>query len=205
MARKPLLLRSALIMSHKQEAVSKKPSRQIWIKFALLCMVLVSYFAYLSYEFDLVTGGIAALITWSFFVLCTPIADAGFLLDLPLRVLFDIRMVISEIVVWAIAILINIVALFYFKEMYQTTFITQTMEVIITTPAPYWLVILLSGIGTFLSIRFGDELMDVLHHKDRLFYFRHHFKHELILFIFFIFVLFGYYEIISTLGISFEK
>ena len=30
----------------------------------------------------------------------------------------------------------------------------------------------------------GDELMDVLHHKDRLFYLRHHFKHEMILFVF---------------------
>jgi hypothetical protein len=181
----------------------KQPSHQVWIKFLLLCVILFSYFFYLSYEYDLLTGGVASLITWSFFVLCTPIADAGFLLDFPLRVLFGIRMVLSEIAVWVIAILINIISLIYFREMYETTLVTRTIEIILTTPYPYWSVILLSGIGTFLSIRFGDELMDVLHHKDRLFYLRHHFTHEIVLFLFFILVFFGYYKIISTLGIDF--
>jgi hypothetical protein len=153
----------------------------------------------------LLTGGIAALITWSFFVLCTPIADAGFLLDFPLRLLFGIRMIVSEVFVWAIAILINILSLIYFREFYETTFLTQLMQVIITSPYPYWSVILLSAVGTFLSIRFGDELMDVIHHKDRLFYLRNHFKHELVLFVFFLFVIFGYYEIISSLGIAIEN
>ena len=173
----------------------KHPGHQIWIKFLFLNIILFSYFAYLTYQYDFLTGGIASLITWSFFVLCTPIADAGFLLDFPLRLLFGIRMIWSEIAVWAIAIIINIFSLIYFSEFYETTFITQTMKIILTTPSPYWLVILLSGAGTFLSIRFGDELMDVLHHKDRQFYLRHQFKHELILFIFFLFVIFGYYEI----------
>ncbi len=181
----------------------KKPSHQAWFKFILLCIVLCSYFLYLIYQYDFLTGGIASLITWSFFVLCTPIADAGFLLDFPIRVLFGIRMVLSEIFVWVVAILINIVSLVFFSEMYETTVITQAMKAILVNPIPYWLVILLSGIGTFLSIRFGDELMDVIHHKDRNFYLSHQFKHEIILFIFFICVLFGYYEIISTLGIKF--
>ena len=181
----------------------KNPSHQAWFKFIILCLVLSSYFLYLIYQYDLLTGGVASLITWSFFVLCTPVADAGFLLDFPIRVLFGIRMILSEIVVWAIAILINIASLIFFNEIYETTVLTQAMKAILVNPIPYWSVILLSGIGTFLSIRFGDELMDVLHHKDRLFYLRHHFKYEIILFIFFILVLFGYYEIISTLGITF--
>lgn len=183
----------------------KHPRQQVLVKFLLLCLILFSYFIYLTYQYDLLTGGIAALITWSFFVLCTPIADAGFLLDFPLRLIFGIRMIVSEIVVWIIAISINVVSLIYFREFYDTTFITQIMKVILTTPYPYWIVIFLSAIGTFLSIRFGDELMDVLHHKDRYFYLRHHFKHEILLFIFFLVVIFGYYEIISNLGITIEN
>jgi len=182
----------------------KKPRQQVLIKFLALCFILFSYFLYLTYKYDLLTGGIAALITWSFFVLCTPVADAGFLLDFPIRVLFGLRMVFSEVAVWVVAISINIIFLSFFEEFYQTTFLTQLMEVVLTTPFPYWSVILLSGVGTFLFIRFGDELMDVLHHKDRKFYLRHHFKQEIVLFIFFIFLLFGYYRIISVLGISIE-
>ncbi len=183
----------------------KHPKYQVVIKFLALSLILVAYFAYLTYEYDLLTGGIAALITWSFFVLCTPVADAGFLLDFPLRLLFGIRMVVSEIVVWAVAISINVVCLTYFNEFYQTTFLTRLVEVILTTPFPYWFVIVFSAIGTFLSIRFGDELMDVIHHKDRHFYLSHHFKHEILLFIFFLLVIFGYYEMISSLGITVES
>ena len=115
----------------------KQPKHQVLIKFSLLCLLLVAYFGYLTYEYDLLTGGVAALVTWSFFVLCTPVADAGFLLDFPLRLLFGIRMVFSEIVVWAVAILINLIAFIYFREFYQTTLLTRLMEAILTTPYPY--------------------------------------------------------------------
>lgn len=178
------------------------PRKQVLYKFVLLCILLVSYFAYLSFEYDLRTGGIASALTWSFFVLCTPIADAGFLLDFPLRLIFGIRMIISEIAVWALAITVNVVALFFFAEYYETTKLTMLLHVIVTTPYPYWAVILLSGIGTFLSIRFADELMDVIHHRDRNFFHRHAFKHEILIVVFFVVVLFGYYELIVSLGID---
>lgn len=178
------------------------PRKQVLYKFVLLSILLVSFFAYLSFEYDLRTGGIASALTWSFFVLCTPIADAGFLLDFPLRLIFGIRVLFSEIAVWALAITINVVALFFFAEYYETTKLTMLLHVIVTTPYPYWAVILLSGIGTFLSIRFADELMDVIHHRDRNFFHRHAFKHEILIVVFFVVVLFGYYELIVSLGID---
>lgn len=179
-----------------------QPKRHVVFKFLLLFVLLISYFAYLSYEYNLLTGGIAAILTWSFFVLCTPIADAGFLLDFPLRLLFGIRMFISEIAVWAIAIVINLISLSYFTEYYETTKITIIFYAILTNPYPYWSVILLSGVGTFLSIRFGDELMDVAHHRDREYFHKHGYKHELIILIFFIVAFIGYYELIASLGID---
>ncbi len=87
------------------------PRKQVVYKFVLLCILLVSYFAYLSFKYDVRTGGVAAALTWSFFVLCTPIADAGFLLDFPLRLIFGIRMLFSEIAAWTLAIAVNIVTL----------------------------------------------------------------------------------------------
>jgi hypothetical protein len=189
-------------MIHPVDKKGINPGRQVVYKFVLLCMLLVSYFAYLSFEYDLRTGGITSALTWSFFVLCTPIADAGFLLDFPLRLIFGIRMMVSEIAVWALAITINMVALFYFSEYYETTKLTMLLHAILTTPYPYWAVILLSGTGTFLSIRFADELMDVVHHRDRVFFHRHAFKHEILIIVFFVVVLIGYYELITSLGID---
>jgi len=180
------------------------PKKQLFYKYFILCLLLISYFVYLGLEYDFVTGGLAAILTWSFFVLCTPIADAGFLLDFPLRVLFGIRMLVSELAVWAVAILINLVSLLYFSEYYETTKLTRILHVILTNPYPYWSVILLSAGGTFLSIRFADELMDVIHHKDRGFFHSKNFLHELVIIVFFIMIFFGYYELVASLGIDAE-
>ena len=145
------------------------PSRQVLWKFAALLALAVGYFFYLGLTYDFATGGVAVALTWSFFVLCTPVADAGFLLDFPLRLLFGIRMIVSELAVWALAIVLNLATLMLAPEYYQTTFLTRIFGEILLTPWPYWGVILLSGIGTFLSVRFGDELMDVMHHRERNF------------------------------------
>lgn len=168
----------------------------------LLCALLAGYFVYLCYAYDIVTGGVAAMLTWSFFVLCTPVADAGFLLDFPLRLLFGIRMVLSEIVVWGVALGLNVATLTLVPAYYEATFLTGLLKTILTQPFPYWAVIVLSGAGTFLSIRFGDELMDVVHHRDRDFFHSHHFKHELVLFAFFLMVLVGYARLIASVGLE---
>jgi hypothetical protein len=79
-------------------------------------------------------------------------------------------MLFSEIAVWTLAITLNVVTLLFFAEYYETTKLTMLLQAILTTPFPYWAIILLSGTGTFLSIRFADELMDVVHHRDRNFF-----------------------------------
>lgn len=192
-------------MNSPVEMSTAHPKKQLVYKFLLLCLLMVSYFLYLSFKYDVMTGGIAAALTWSFFVLCTPIADAGFLLDFPLRLIFGVRMLISEIVVWALAIGINGFSLAYFSEYYETTILTRLLHEILTLPYPYWSVIFLSGLGTFLSIQIADELMDVMHHRDRDFFHSHGFKHEIIMIVFFIMVLVGYYELIASLGLEFES
>lgn len=189
-------------------SVDKKaipPKKQLVYKFLLLCALLVGYFIYLSIQYDLMTGGLAALLTWTFFVLCTPVADAGMLLDFPLRLLFGVRMIFSEIAVWALAISINIVSLLYLDEYYETTKLTTLLHVVLTTPYPYWSLVLLSGVGTFLSIRFADELMDVFHHRDRGFFHRNSYMHEIVIIVFFILIFVGYYELVASLGIDVER
>lgn len=179
------------------------PHKEVLIKFILLLSVLFGYFIYLSWKFDIGTGGIIALLTWSFFVLCTPIADAGFLLDFPLRLLFGVRMVISEMVVWACAITINGLALTYARDAYQKTVLTFLFEKILTTPVPYWLIIIISCIGTFLSVRLGDELMDVAQHSDRVWHHKHGLTHTLLMYAgFFLLAFWGYHYLIESLDIK---
>ena len=189
-------------MTPQIDKKTTNPKKQLAYKFLLLFFLLLGNFLYLSFRYDVTTGGIASVLTWSFFVLCTPIADAGFLLDFPLRLIFGIRMLISEIAVWIVAIAVNVISLLYFVEYYHTTRLTVLLYSILTTPYPYWGVIFLSVTGTFLSIRFADEFMDVVDHRDRVFFHRHGIKHELLIIVFFIVILVGYYELIASLGIK---
>ena len=179
------------------------PKREGLIKFLLLLAVLLGYFGYLSWEYGLATGGIVAALTWSFFVLCTPIADAGFLLDFPVRLITGLRMFVTEILVWVIAISVNIVALYFSPDTYQQTFLMSLFYKILTSPWPYWSIIGLCALGTFLSVKFGDEMMDAIAHKDRDYHHKHSFKHKLIAMASLILVIvWAYYHLIESLGVE---
>jgi hypothetical protein len=186
-----------------RELFKHKTKQQVFIKFLLLLCIVFGYFTYLALKFDLSTGLLVAALSWSFFVLCTPVADAGFLLDFPLRLLFGVRMFVAEVFVWVIAILINIFALQFAAEQYERTFLTSLFKQILTNPYPYWGIILLSCLGTFLSVYFGDELMDVASHKERKLFHKHNFKYRVILFTaLFALVFLIYRHLLTTLGID---
>lgn len=181
-----------------------KTKRTVLIKFILLVIILLAYAAFLSYQYGFKDGGWLAVLSWSFFVLCTPVADAGFLLDFPLRLLLNIRMLHSEIFVWSIAVSLNIFTLFFDPALYEKTFLTHLFHKILLTPYPYWSIILLSALGTFLSVIFGDELLDVVSQKERRLFHRHGWKLELVIMLFiFSFTFLAYRFLLETLDIKF--
>ena len=137
------------------------------LRFTVLLAILVGYFCFLSWEYGASTGFSLALLTWSFFVLCTPIADGGFIIAFPVRLLFGVKMAATQIIVWSAAIGINLYMLAIKSSAYDLTFVTKLLKHILVTPYPYWSILIISALGTFLSILFGDEMMDVVSHKHR--------------------------------------
>ena len=148
------------------------------LKFITLALILVAYFLYMSWKYDASTGFSAALLTWSFFVLCTPVADGGFILAFPIRLLFGIKMSMTQLALLFIAIAINIFMLVSEPNAYDLTFLTRLLKHILTAPYPYWFILILSAAGTLLSIYFGDEMMDVTSHKHRALHHRHGLKYR---------------------------
>jgi hypothetical protein len=156
----------------------------------------------LSWKFDIVTGGLVAGLTWSFFVLCTPVADAGFLLDFPIRLIFGFKMLITEIAVWVFALVLNFYILIFNPEIYQTTLITSLFYKILVTPWPYWGIVIMCGIGTFLSVYFADEMLDVISHKEREKYHQHGFKYKIAAMVsIFAIVIVIYQHLLGKLGV----
>ena len=177
----------------------------LW-RFLLLLGLFILYFVWMSVKFDAATGAWLALLSWSFFVLCTPVADGGFIIAFPVRLLLGLRMVITQACVWIIAIVINLAAFHFAPETYQQSALTRLLEAILTTPWPYWSILALSALGTALSIWFGDEMMDVGHHKDRAKHHKHGFIYRIILVggLGLLTVL-AYYQLISGLGLELPK
>lgn len=114
-------------------------------------------------------------------MLCTPIADGGFILAFPIRLLFKIKMSITQVVLWFVAVGINIVFLTTSPGTYDLTFLTKLLKHILSEPYPYWSILIISALGTFLSIFFGDEMMDVASHKEREASHRHGVKYRTII------------------------
>jgi len=172
-------------------------------KFIIIFSILVFYFWIVSMKYGLKNGAITTILTWVFFVFCTPIADAGFLVGFPVRFLFGMRMIYSETIVTFVAITITIYLLAYAPGAFGVTGILLLYKYILLHPWPYWLIIILSTIGTFLSIYFGDEIIDVVKHRDRIKYKKHKNKHLLIITLFlFVFTILVYLYLIENLNVN---
>ncbi|WP_154222481.1 hypothetical protein [Marinicella rhabdoformis] len=183
---------------------SKHPThKETILKFMALVGILVTYFAYMSWHLGAAAGASVALLSWSFFVLCTPVADGGFILAFPLRLLFKVKMTVTQVIIWFVAVAINITYLVANPEVYELSVITQLLHHILMQPYPFWSILIISAMGTFLSIYFGDEMMDVNTHKERSKHHKHGMKYRLILVIGLgILTLVSYYFLLSQLDIQ---
>lgn len=194
-------IKAKKVQCHK--IVKHETKRHILIKFLLVLVVFIGYFIFISFQYGLGQGFLVALLTWSFFVLCTPVADAGFLIDFPLRLIVNIRMFVLEIIVWLIAILLNFYAFFWHFEIYDKTKILILFKHILGQPFPFWIIIFISALGTFISIQFGDELLDKKQHKKRDFFHKHKHAARLIIMIFiFGMILITYDFLLKKLGVD---
>jgi len=160
------------------DVLKHETKKSVLAKFLLVLFLFVGYFIFIATKYGLEDGFLVAILSWSFFVLCTPIADAGFLLDFPLRLITSIRMLFSEIAVWVVTILLNFYAFFFRPEVYTKTDLLIFFKHILEQPFPFWAIIVVSCIGTFMSIQFGDELIDKAKHSERDLYKKqkHHYR-----------------------------
>jgi uncharacterized membrane protein len=187
-----------------EHLLKHETKQQVLIKFILVALVFWLYFVFISQKYGVQQGFFIAALVWSFFVLCTPIADAGFLLDFPLRLITKIRMFVSEIAVWIIAISLNIYTYFSKPEIYAKTKILTLFKYILDHPFPFWSIIFVSMVGTFVSIRFGDELLDKINHKERKMHKKHQKNHKFIIMISLFILTFIFYDfLLKGLGINF--
>ena len=134
----------------------------------------------------------------------SPFPDAGILIDFPMRLISGIKMLYSEIVVSVVAIVIVIFTFFKLPTIYNKIGLLSLFKEILVKPIPYWGIMILSSIGTFLLIYLADKLIDPEKKKKKhvSFLLKHKTKIFLILSIIIIVI---YYFLLSNLGVKIPK
>ena len=177
--------------------------RHVLIKFILVLLLFSIYLLFVIHKFGIQQGIFVTILTWSFFVLCTPIADAGFIIDFPLRLITQIRMFHAEMIVWGIAISLNLYTFFLHPIVYTKTNILTLFFNILARPFPFWGIIAISLVGTFISIHFGDELLDKIKYRDRKSYQKYKHAYQFIIMVFVFTMAIVMYDILlKKLGID---
>jgi hypothetical protein len=147
--------------------VAKVKQTNGWFKFLVVLAVLVAYGAFALYKFGVQDGLAVTALTWSFFVFATPIADAGFLIGFPLRLLLGIRMLSSQIGVWIVAFLMNVLAIGIDPGLYSKTALLDLFHKILTSPWPLWSILILSAVGTLVTTKFNDDAIDIASSRNK--------------------------------------
>lgn len=185
------------VLSNIKEEFDKHPA----IKFTSVIILLALYFVFATHSHGFKEGLLISILTWSFFVFCTPIADAGILIDFPMRLITGIKMIYSEMIVWGVAALLNLFAFLVKPTIYDSTILLALFKQIVYNPWPYSIIIILSAIGTYLSVYIGDNLMSLKRKtkKHRNFIL----KHKIVIFLFLvIFVIITYNFLLGKMGVN---
>lgn len=136
-------------------------------RFLLVLIILIAYTVFTIYSYGLADGlGVTAL-TWAFFVFATPIADGGFLIAFPVRMITGFRMLYTQIIVWVTGALLVAAYMLFSPDTFQQSAIPELFYVILTTPWPLGIILLLSAVGTYVSIKFDDDVVDVVASKNK--------------------------------------
>jgi len=183
--------------------LAQETKHHVLYKFLAIVTIFLGYFGFIASKYGLQEGMYVSILTWSFFVLCTPVADAGFLIDFPLRLLTKIHMYVSEIFIWIAAISLNLFSFFLHPDIYNKTQILNLFKHILENPFPFWGIIVLSGLGTFASVIFGDELLNESKHTKRKLYHKHKYNYKLFLMFFVFLASFVIYDfLLKKLGVN---
>lgn len=180
--------------SEHKISIRHQTHKGLFVRFGIIILIFLAYFLFVSAEYGYTDGFFITWLSWSFLVLCTPIADAGILIDFPVRLVTGIKMVYSEVLVWVIAIALNLYASFFSPEVYSQTQMLNLFRHIIENPIPFWSIFVVSGVGTFLSIKVGDDLLDVIKHKHNKNAGVHDIKIKIASMIFVLFIAFALYD-----------
>lgn len=144
---------------------SKLNKTYLYIYDAVVIMFILLMVFFIFYN-GFYKGCIKSLFIWSFFVICTPVPEAGLLISLPLKRYFGFKMDLSQIVVSLFAFML----LFYFycveQKIIKNNLIGNLFLGLINYK--YYSIIFISVISSVLTSNLLDNIINHFINKDEI-------------------------------------
>lgn len=121
-------------------------------KFIIALLFTTLFIIRYTVHYGFLAALVLTLLTWTFFMLCTPLNKGGMLVAPILYFTTHHRFQYTELAVWLAAIAMNALAIFSYPMLYTATTITSLLYYILTHPWPCWVIVALSLCATLYNI-----------------------------------------------------
>ncbi len=123
--------------------------------FFVLTVIFVFFF-YPLIMFGIIPGILIGFLTWSLYVLTIPAAHGYYIFGSWARFM-GVRPWQTEPVMLLVAVVFNAFMSVLYRPLYHATFFTSHLFRIISKPNPYWLMIIISSLGTLYPYLVGEQ------------------------------------------------
>lgn len=135
----------------------ERVSKSEFIKFLTFLSIIFFFIIVFWAKFGLKVAVVSVFLSWSFFVLCIPFSHGKTMLGVPFKFITGRSLVYPEIMMWVLALILNIVVYTSIPWVYFSTFINHLLLRVVSTPWPYWLALSLCFFATFYKFLIGAE------------------------------------------------
>ncbi len=113
-----------------------------------LSLCFLAFFYFMS-RHGIIPGLYLSLLTWSYFVLCLPFPKGSILFDLPSMMITGKTIRYLDIMLWICAWCLSLGTLTFARHYFYKNSFTYLLFHTMTTPWPFWIILILCGISTW--------------------------------------------------------
>lgn len=133
-------------------------SKKALVRFNLSLAFLSFLFAVKIFSYGIILGIQIALLIWSLYILCFPAKHGSIILGFPYQLITKHKMKNPEIYMWSFALIFSVAELIATPFHFFREALTQLLYRILTTPWPYWLIIITAASSTLYPFFIGKDI-----------------------------------------------
>ena len=133
-------------------------TKKMLLRFNLSLAFLFFLFAKQIFDYGIILGIQIGLLIWSLYILCFPAKHGSIILGFPYQFITKHKMKNPEIYMWCFALIFSVAELLASPFHFFKGALVQLLYRILTTPWPYWLIIVTAALSTLYPFYTGKDV-----------------------------------------------